>query len=373
MAEINDLSTTDASNTARFPENQLPSTVNDGARALEGLIARSYRDTRGSLTPSGSSNTWTITPAQTISSLYDGLQFVVEAPSSPSSSLRVIVTGSTAAGAKLARFGSTEPVRSGDIRAGQRVALSYDGTSSNWKIYSGSRPVKYATIAETNTGTAADRAVTPAGLLQSINGMTTATSIVTTGLIPFYLPTSSAPRKITYLNALNSFNSLTESTAPALSSDFLLMYSAGSSASRKVKPSNIAAIAATQAQFEAATATNVYSSPGRQQFHPGHPKAVVVFQSRVTNGACTINSAFNVTDVSRTALGQYTITFSTAFSAANYVVVVSPHHASLPASPFSAFVVSRATGTCVVGWQAGASPGYGDGFDFMSVICMGDQ
>jgi hypothetical protein len=44
VAEIHDLNTTDASNTGRFPENMAPSAVNNGARALEGLIARFYQD-----------------------------------------------------------------------------------------------------------------------------------------------------------------------------------------------------------------------------------------------------------------------------------------------------------------------------------------
>lgn len=44
MAEIHDLNPTDASNTARFPEAQAPSTLNNGARALEGLIARYFFD-----------------------------------------------------------------------------------------------------------------------------------------------------------------------------------------------------------------------------------------------------------------------------------------------------------------------------------------
>ena len=47
MAEIHDLSVTDASNTGRFPEGQAPSTVNDGARALEGMVARFYFDFAG--------------------------------------------------------------------------------------------------------------------------------------------------------------------------------------------------------------------------------------------------------------------------------------------------------------------------------------
>lgn len=47
MAEMKSLNVTDASNTARFPENQQPSTVNNGARALEGLLARFKADIDG--------------------------------------------------------------------------------------------------------------------------------------------------------------------------------------------------------------------------------------------------------------------------------------------------------------------------------------
>ena len=46
-AEINDLNIVDDSNVARFPENQAPSTVNDGARALEGIVARRMRNVTG--------------------------------------------------------------------------------------------------------------------------------------------------------------------------------------------------------------------------------------------------------------------------------------------------------------------------------------
>lgn len=49
MAEAHELSITDASNTTRFPEGQAPSTVNNGARALEGMIARWYFDTNFSV------------------------------------------------------------------------------------------------------------------------------------------------------------------------------------------------------------------------------------------------------------------------------------------------------------------------------------
>lgn len=55
MAEIQDLSATAAGH-ARFPENQAPSSLNDGARATEGVILRWFQDTNYSVqaTVSGS-------------------------------------------------------------------------------------------------------------------------------------------------------------------------------------------------------------------------------------------------------------------------------------------------------------------------------
>ena len=71
-AEINDLDITDASNTGRFPENQAPSSVNDGARALEGLIARWHENTNSSIVSAGSANAYTVA-AKGTQTLFDGL------------------------------------------------------------------------------------------------------------------------------------------------------------------------------------------------------------------------------------------------------------------------------------------------------------
>lgn len=49
MAELHDLFAVDASNIARFPEAQAPSTLNNGARALEGIVARYFFDTNHSV------------------------------------------------------------------------------------------------------------------------------------------------------------------------------------------------------------------------------------------------------------------------------------------------------------------------------------
>jgi hypothetical protein len=74
---------------------------------------------------------------------------------------------------------------------------------------------------------------------------------------------------------------------------------------------------ASQAQQEAASATNVYVAPATQHLHPGHPK----FWAYVTvsGGTPTLASSYNVTSITDTALGQLTVTIGTDFSSANWV------------------------------------------------------
>lgn len=78
------------------------------------------------------------------------------------------------------------------------------------------------------------------------------------------------------------------------------------------------AAVATQANQEAATATNLIVTPGRQQFHPAHPK--VWLRCTASGTTYTQQAAYGVsgsTCGSRTGVGRITVTFSTAFSNAN--------------------------------------------------------
>lgn len=76
---------------------------------------------------------------------------------------------------------------------------------------------------------------------------------------------------------------------------------------------NIVSLAlATQAQMEAASSNLVAVTPGRLKNHPGVPKAWVRFAG--SDG--TVSASFGVTSVTRNGAGDYTVTFSTAFSAA---------------------------------------------------------
>lgn len=74
---------------------------------------------------------------------------------------------------------------------------------------------------------------------------------------------------------------------------------------------------ATQANMEAASSNVVAVPPGRQHYHPGHPKAWV----RYNGSANTIASSYNVTSVTDNATGDFTVNFTTAFSNANYAVI----------------------------------------------------
>ena len=89
---------------------------------------------------------------------------------------------------------------------------------------------------------------------------------------------------------------------------------------------NTAAIAAitpatpaTQADQEAATSTTTMVTPGRQKYHPAHPKAwAYVTQSA---GTYTLQSSFGISGISKAATGRVDLTLSTAFSSVNYAAI----------------------------------------------------
>tara|TARA_Y100001938_G_scaffold109476_1_gene149676 strand:- start:866 stop:2176 length:1311 start_codon:yes stop_codon:yes gene_type:complete len=131
MAEINDLSVDADSNTARFPENQLPSTLNNGARSLEACISRWHKDTNGSVAVAGT-NTYTATiNADTGFALYDGFEFVGDFANGNTGAATINLTphGGSALGAKAIKKNVSTALASGDIAAGAKVALIYDGTN----------------------------------------------------------------------------------------------------------------------------------------------------------------------------------------------------------------------------------------------------
>jgi hypothetical protein len=79
-----------------------------------------------------------------------------------------------------------------------------------------------------------------------------------------------------------------------------------------------AAIAATQAEMETATATGdaAFVTPGRTQYHPGVAKA---WWSILAAGTLS-SPAYNIASVTDTGTGNRTVVFDTDFSSVIYAV-----------------------------------------------------
>jgi hypothetical protein len=132
MAELNDLSVTDASNTARFPEGQSPASLNNAARALEGMLAREHKDTNGSLTLAGTGSAFTVALNRDNGlALYDGLEITAEVNTVNTSTTPTLTPtpdgGSALDTDTIKKFGG-EALAAGDLPAGHKAKFIFDGT-----------------------------------------------------------------------------------------------------------------------------------------------------------------------------------------------------------------------------------------------------
>lgn len=79
--------------------------------------------------------------------------------------------------------------------------------------------------------------------------------------------------------------------------------------------------AATQAEQETGTATDVYVSPGRQQYHQSATK--VWIRISYSSGVPSNDISYNVTSITDDAVGKVTVTFDTDFSSTAYALTCS--------------------------------------------------
>ena len=131
MAEIKDLSATDASNSgaaanAGFPEGMSPADLNNAARALEGMLARWFKDGNGTLTTGGSADTYTLTPNRTVTAYADGDCYLIEMNATNTGASTINVS---AVGAKSIVTPSGSALAAGELTSGGRYLISYDGTN----------------------------------------------------------------------------------------------------------------------------------------------------------------------------------------------------------------------------------------------------
>ena len=134
MAEINDLNVSDGWNTGRFPENQAPSTLNNGARALEGMLARGFKDAvEPSLDSTGSSNAYVVAANRTISAYYDGMRIAFHANHANTGAATLNVD---AVGAKTIKKNHDVDLASGDIEQHQVVEVVYSASDDTFQMVS---------------------------------------------------------------------------------------------------------------------------------------------------------------------------------------------------------------------------------------------
>jgi hypothetical protein len=78
---------------------------------------------------------------------------------------------------------------------------------------------------------------------------------------------------------------------------------------------------AIQSEMETASDTARAVVPGRQHFHPGHPKCWAYVT--VSAGTPTLQTSYNVTSITDSGTGLLTITIDTDFSSANWAPLMS--------------------------------------------------
>jgi hypothetical protein len=220
MAEISDLEPVDADNIARFPEGQLVPTFNNGARALEGILARWFADTNGTIVSTGDAPSYAVATSSTYISLVDGLVVVWRAHASfESGTAKLTINALTQK--NLVRQNGTALVP-GDIVEDQTVVSRYNSDMDAFECL---------------------------GIMGTVGD------------------------------------------------------------------------AATQAEMETATSTTKAVTPGRQHYHPGHPKFWAFVT--VSGGTPTLQTSYNVTSITDSGVGYLTTTIANDFSSANWCCMVS--------------------------------------------------
>jgi len=106
---------------------------------------------------------------------------------------------------------------------------------------------------------------------------------------------------------------------------------------------------AVQSDMEAATSVLTLVTPGRQHFHPGHPKFVCM----TTGGATPVLQtppAYNMTSITDSGPGRLTVTIATDFSSANWCCQATCEYSSTTITNATIFAVTHVrSGTIAAG------------------------
>jgi len=131
MAEVNDLQTVAANNTARFPEGMTAAQLNDNLRELEAMIGRYHRDHTGVGLTTGTGTALVLTAYRTVAALAAGYEFTFRCHVAVGTSPTLQVNGLTAK--SMVHVGNL-PIMSGDIAISQMVRAIYNSSLDKFEV-----------------------------------------------------------------------------------------------------------------------------------------------------------------------------------------------------------------------------------------------
>lgn len=135
--------------------------------------------------------------------------------------------------------------------------------------------------------------------------------------------------------------------------------------------------AASQAEQEAGSSTIVFTTPGRQHFHPS---AVKCWGMTTGGGTPSLSASYNMTSITDAGTGKLTFTIATDFSSANWTVSLSGH-GTASTDPADIFISGaamqwangRAAGAVNVGnSNLAATPAIADPIVGYNMVGLGD-
>lgn len=197
------------------------------------------------------------------------------------------------------------------------------GTNNIGLTLGGSKVVDYTTSGISITGTlTSSGALTVSGGGAAITGNSSVTGTLTVSSTL----TAQAAVAITGNVAVNTDKFTVNASNGNAAVGGTLGVTGAATFSAAVSAASIAgSMIASQAQMEAGSATDVVATPGRLHFHRGVEKAGGKFAGATGTLASGSN---NVASVVRDSEGDYTVTFTTAFSSADYEIQLTALDAS---------------------------------------------
>ncbi len=132
---------------------------------------------------------------------------------------------------------------------------------------------------------------------------------------------------------------------------------------------------AAETDQEAGTSNTLVVTPSVQQYHPSAAKAWVVFDG--TASSPTPAASYGVSSITKNGTGDYTITWGTPFSSANYVVVPTAKFDSSSVDgniPLVGMYRSAASAsTFRLRTAVATAPSTGFDCNYIMIVAFGDQ